>query len=1197
MAELFIVPNPDQAQVAADVLPPDRQAREQALDVKQSWIVEAPAGSGKTGLLMQRYLKLLADESVQQPEQVLAITFTVKATAEMRDRIVHQLQLASGPDQSKTSFEREARAQAQAVMARDKMLGWALLDHPRKLNIRTIDSICGEIAHSLPVLSGGGGALSPIVDASALHREAARRTLMQLGGTDAELSAALRTLLLHRDGSLKNSERLLAEVLALRDQWGELVPLSRVELDDAYLDGTIRPQLQRALALAIEAGLARLAELFPSEPLDELASLAGEMGSSPGYNGQPSPIEHCENIFTAPQATVEDLEHWRALIHLLITKDSWRKSTSKNHLLFEIEKPYERRLKQIQNRLRNDNELFAALKHAAALPPPQYPEDQWVVAKALFRTLSRALAELQIVFAERGECDFTELGLLARAALNHDGSSGNLAEALGMKIQHLLVDEVQDTSTSQYNLIELLTQGWDGCSQTVFLVGDPKQSIYLFRQARVERFVRTMLTGELGELTLGRLQLTANFRSQAGLVNAFNGNFSLLFPVDVSNTTPEDVPYVEATAVRSATSGARNAVWHNTVLPYAPRSNQEAVKRAQVILDAQSARSIIEQWRARPIPPGRTMPWKIAVLVRSRNLLGNIIAELKAATIPYRAVDIEVLGERQEVLDLFALTRALLHPADRTAWLAVLRAPWCGLGLAELHTLSGADNPDLAKRSIENVIAERGDLLSEESCERLTRVWPVMRAAAAKRPLLTTAQLVERTWRSLGGDAYLSSDETRNAQRYLQLLDELEEETGAIDLILLQRRMENLFANAHPSEDAVDLVTIHGAKGLEWDVVIVPSLEKTPKQNKSRLLTWEEFDSSDSDAANVVLAPIEGRGEASKALNTWLRSIHAEREASEQKRLFYVACTRAKEELHLFATLMVNAKGELKPPAGSLLNAAWPAAERHLIEQPPAHAGMPETAAGLEHAEEHSFLDLAASADTTNRHPHLNRLPLAFHPQKRFTTAPALFTGGSTPEKVFEFARPEGSLEARAFGNTVHAYLEKLAKRATLGETPDALLAEVATWRPRIIALLRSDGLPQNLLERYSEQVMTALANTLRDEKGRWVLTTQNSSSTELPMTEWQHYRISVRMDRIFRAGSEPMSEGDSCIWIVDYKTSTHGAEGIDAFLREERAKYAAQLESYARIVAESESTADIRVGLYFPMLPDMVWWKPQTES
>ncbi len=90
----------------------------------------------------------------------------------------------------------------------------------------------------------------------------------------------------------------------------------------------------------------------------------------------------------------------------------------------------------------------------------------------------------------------------------------------------------------------------------------------------------------------------------------------------------------------------------------------------------------------------------------------NVIAALKSddgGAIPFRAVDIERLNERQEVLDLFALTRALLHPADRVAWLAVLRAPWCGLELAELHLLAGADDPDWAERSIQDVMNERGD--------------------------------------------------------------------------------------------------------------------------------------------------------------------------------------------------------------------------------------------------------------------------------------------------------------------------------------------------------------------------------------------------------------------------------------------------------------------------------------------------------
>ena len=100
---------------------------------------------------------------------------------------------------------------------------------------------------------------------------------------------------------------------------------------------------------------------------------------------------------------------------------------------------------------------------------------------------------------------------------------------------------------------------------------------------------------------------------------------------------------------------------------------------------------------------------------------------------------------------------------------------------------------------------------------------------------------------------------------------------------------------------AVDLMTIHGAKGLEWDVVMVPGLERKARRHRGRLLTWSEIESGDEEAAHVVLAPIAGKGEGSKELNAWLKGIHNAREAAERKRLFYVACTRAREELHLFA--------------------------------------------------------------------------------------------------------------------------------------------------------------------------------------------------------------------------------------------------------------------------------------------------------
>ena len=184
-------------------------------------------------------------------------------------------------------------------------------------------------------------------------------------------------------------------------------------------------------------------------------------------------------------------------------------------------------------------------------------------------------------------------------------------------------------------------------------------------------------------------------------------------------------------------------------------------------------------------------------------------------------------------------------------------------------------------------------------------------------------------------------------------------------------------------------MTIHGAKGLEWDVVIVPGLERKAQANRERLLNWSEVDSGDSAAAQIVLAPIAERGEGSKELNAWLKDIVKAREAAERKRLFYVACTRAREELHLFASPKATASGEIYREYGSLLATAWPVAERHFAVAAP----VPERTAKM------FEMSLATGAGRYRRRfrwrsggrsrkrsrpAMIQRLPLSFDPETRF---------------------------------------------------------------------------------------------------------------------------------------------------------------------------------------------------------------------
>jgi ATP-dependent helicase/nuclease subunit A len=455
----------------------------------------------------------------------------------------------------------------------------------------------------------------------------------------------------------------------------------------------------------------------------------------------------------------------------------------------------------------------------------------------------------------------------------------------------------------------------------------------------------------------------------------------------------------------------------------------------------------------------------------------------------------------------------------------------------------------------------------------------------------------------------LSDAELENTQRYLELLDEIEAEAGSVDLRMLKDRLAKLYAAAQAVPGAVDLLTIHGAKGLEWDAVMMPGMERQAAGTRARLLTWDEIgldsgDEGDSEAASVVLAPIVGKGEDSQELNDWLRGIYRAREAAELKRLFYVVCTRAREELHLFASPKTKLNGEVSRATGSLLQAAWPVAEAHFAG---AASARPGPAADLSKVVEmpvggDEFVgDLAAGANSVEvmRQPVLKRLPLGFDARARLagvTRLPYGETARSGASTTFE--RPEGSFAARAFGNAMHAFLDGLTKRMAEGAEVDGLEREVRGWGGRIQAMLRGDGLPMAMVERLAQRVMTGLTNTLEDHEGAWVLGAREGGVSEFALTSWRERRSSVRLDRMFRAGVEPMVPGTDCLWIVDYKTTSHGSTGIEEFLAGEKEKYGPQLEAYARMMwGETAALGEdgVRVALYYPMLPRLVWWRPES--
>ena len=195
----------------------DASQRETAIDPGRSFCVSAPAGSGKTELLIQRYLSLLG--RVERPEQILAITFTRKAAAEMRERVLQALQEAGLGTACPSAHQQRTRALAEQALEADARGGWQLLRDINRMNIKTIDSFCGGLTRQMPILSRFGGQARVLDDASELYSEAAMELFQQLD-SDHPVAADLAALMLHFDNNWERLQNLLRAMLARRDVIG-----------------------------------------------------------------------------------------------------------------------------------------------------------------------------------------------------------------------------------------------------------------------------------------------------------------------------------------------------------------------------------------------------------------------------------------------------------------------------------------------------------------------------------------------------------------------------------------------------------------------------------------------------------------------------------------------------------------------------------------------------------------------------------------------------------------------------------------------------------------------------------------------------------------------------------------------------------------------------------------------------------------
>lgn len=1143
-------------------LPQDHAARSDALDPTRSFLVQAPAGSGKTELLTDRILALLA--TVNRPEEIVAITFTRKAASEMHARVLSKLRRGlDGPPEA--MHERRSWELARAALARNAEQGWHLLDHPARLAIRTIDSFCAGLVRSMPWLSELGG-MPDITDDARAHYEAAARATLDL----ADDYDAVRILLQHLDVDVQAAKDAIADMLGQRDQW---LPLLR--------HGSDRARMQAMLAEAIGEDLDALCEAMPYGWADALCGparlAAAHLQDGEDDNKLLALLDWTEEL--PPDADM--LDQWRAVAHLLLTgTGSLRKTVNKN-LGFPAKCAHKEPFVAWLEAADDKAAWVRRLNAVRDIPNPHFTDAQWEVLGAQLMTLALAVAQLRLRFADQGEVDFIEIAQRAAAALGSADDPGELLLKLDASIRHLLIDEFQDTSQTQLDLLRTLTSGWQaGDGRSLFLVGDPMQSIYRFRKAEVGLFLEVADIG-VGELTPDFLNLTDNFRSQAGIVEWVNQSFAGLLPKR-SDAAAGAIAYSPSTAFHEALPDPAvrfHPAWSRA-------GGTPAEEQAEEIALGLVRQALIDH-------KGAKHP--VAVLVRARSHLGNLTRRLAQEGIRCRAVDLVPLALRPVVADLVQLVRALSHPADRLAWLSVLRAPYCGLTLTSLQRLFGDDHitpvPVLLERALRiapptapvtlpqaarsepqgslfdavPAASEASEaletpaaqsVLSADEFERLRQVAAILLDKRNASGAMPFAAWVESLWRRLGGPAlYTGLSVSNDAESLFQLLERLAPH-GGIDPAALDAGISRLFAApdaADEDDGAVEIMTMHKSKGLQFETVILYGLHRAPRGDQAPLVRFEQ------SSGRVLFGPVKPRAEVeADPISRYLGAREARRASYEIDRLLYVAATRARKRLHLVGHVAVDeATGQAKtPPSASLLGRLWPC----LVPPVPPKQESEAEPDAVDTPEWQGEPLRRVAGDGLAQLARLSSVVIS----PGFGAAERGAWGDGSEHPAWQL---EAGYDA-AIGTLAHAWLARIGQDGIHAWPANALADRLPAMRRQ----LTRAGIPASQADAAAEAVLETLQATLADERGLWLLS-QSGARREWPLID-----AAGKVSVIDLA----LSTEDGWL-IVDYKTSRpHPGEPPAAFAARMRQRHGDQLLRYCTQVTSLDGRK-AKAALYFP--------------